>query len=334
MATFEQISADYMAGKIDYPTYLKAYDAKYGTKYASSALAGNTTTNPQGGPSGPGGSSKATVAPKTSPTPGTGGSSPPVNAQGQSDPSQPPNGEFTRIDPTNGAIMAWELQQDGSYGYSYKGITNPNATRQAVDVKIINGYEWTVDAQGNPLELMGKAGQEGTTPYQQKQLAQSEAEQIERQRQFDIQQKYQQQQDAARAAFEQQQFAWQQQQAAAQAEMQRQQYLANLKANPASWLEYAMASNQQPVVQPWMTPLMYGQQGQQVGQQFDVSSQSAMPNLLTPSAQYMARMSPSMQAQYGGYQKAKTGANPADTDFWMRSVAPPGGGAPAINYNR
>lgn len=52
--------------------------------------------------------------------------------------------------------------------------------------------------------------------------------------------------------LQQQYLALEQQQAA----QEQQNYLAQMAAQPKSWLEYAAASGQPPVVQPWMLPLM------------------------------------------------------------------------------
>ncbi len=58
-----------------------------------------------------------------------------------------------------------------------------------------------------------------------------------------------------------------------------------------------------------------------------------MPSLTSPSAQYWARMSPTSQSQYLGYQSAQTGA-PAETEQWrLQSQAPPSG-RKALSWTR
>lgn len=135
-------------------------------------------------------------------------------------------------------------------------------------------------------------------------------------------------------------------------ELQQQQYLAGLRARPQSWLEYSLASGTPAVIQPWMTPLMpqqYGGMkageiipglpgwaetypGSRMGQM--VGTPSAMPGLTTPSAQYFARMGPTAQQQYQGYQRMQTGATPEETQWRLWSQAPPGGRGMSLRYMR
>lgn len=61
---------------------------------------------------------------------------------------------------------------------------------------------------------------------------------------------------AKQEALERERLAWEREQAKLEAEAKRQEQLANLRANPASWLEYASLAGETPVVQPWMLPLM------------------------------------------------------------------------------
>jgi hypothetical protein len=140
------------------------------------------------------------------------------------------------------------------------------------------------------------------------------------------QQAYQQQQ----LQYQQQQLAWQQQQAAAQLAAEKEQRLATLSAQPKSWLEYASLANQPPVVQPWMLPLMPQdyQNTQPVGAAISgwtPGNMKGMPDLITPSAQYMARMGPTAQQQYYGYQQADQGMTSDETDFRFWNLAPTGG---------
>jgi len=115
-----------------------------------------------------------------------------------------------------------------------------------------------------------------------------------------------------------------------QLEAQKQAQLAQLRANPASWLEYASLAGETPTVQPWMLPLMpqqYG--GLQVGQALPgyqaEGAKMGLPKLTTPSRQYQARMSPSQWGQYGGYERARTGQTLSDIDWRQWQSAPPSG---------
>ncbi len=124
---------------------------------------------------------------------------------------------------------------------------------------------------------------------------------------------------------------WQRQQQQMQLEAEKQARLAQLRANPASWLEYASLAGETPAIQPWMLPLMPQQyQGAQAGQALPgwtpSGSLSGLPELTTPSMQYQARIGPTSQQQYGGYQQARTAATPEETQWrnWM-TTAPPSG---------
>ena len=138
-----------------------------------------------------------------------------------------------------------------------------------------------------------------------------------------------------------QQQAWQQEEA-------QRQYGAQLAAQPASYLQYAAYTGQQPAIQPWMLPLM-PQQYQQLGAgqaipgwqapqagQMDGFAQgmAGLPQLTRPSRQYQARMGPTALAQYGGYQQARTGARPEETSFRLWSAAPPSGQYQGLRYTR
>lgn len=134
------------------------------------------------------------------------------------------------------------------------------------------------------------------------------------------------------------QLAWYQQQQAADLEAQKQQRLATLAAQPKSWLEYAALANQQPIIQPWMLPLMPRQYSNlQAGQPIPgwaADNMQGMPDLSRPSAQYMARLSPTAQAQYYGYQQADTGATD-ESMYWLnQSTAPAGSPYKELSYQR
>ena len=141
-------------------------------------------------------------------------------------------------------------------------------------------------------------------------------------------------------ALQQQQAMWQMQYQQQQIEQQKQQRLSELRSNPGSWLQYHSEAGTNPSIQPWMIPLM-GQQyaGAVAGQdipnwQGNTPSLADLPNLTNPSAQYYARMSPSAQAQYGGYQQARTGETPEDLGWRLWNAAPPSGQNLGLNYKR
>jgi len=174
------------------------------------------------------------------------------------------------------------------------------------------------------------------TPWQQAQLDWEKKKWQQEQQATAQQLAYQQQQAAAQQAYQRQQLAYQQQQLAAeqawrqqQLEAEKQQRLATLAAQPKSWLEYAAYANQTPVIQPWMMPLMPSDYGiMSVGQaipNWSSSDMSQMPNLINPSAQYLARIAPSQQEQYYGYEQARTGATPEDTQWRLWAMGPPSG---------
>ena len=130
---------------------------------------------------------------------------------------------------------------------------------------------------------------------------------------------------------------------------QREERLAQLAAQPISWLQHAALSGQQPVVQEWMIPLMRPGQNLQVGQPIPgfqpgapgaaqqggfipgtatpapVGNQFAnLPELRRPSAQLFARMGPTAQQQFLGFRQARTGIPPQETLFRQRQSGPPG----------
>jgi hypothetical protein len=91
-----------------------------------------------------------------------------------------------------------------------------------------------------------------------------------------------------------------------------------------------------------LSPDEYGWKGSQVGDKLpgwdasvnDTSLQGKLPDLLSPSAQYMSRIAPSARAQYMGYEQATTGATPADTQWKLWSRSAPSGNNPNVTYNR
>ncbi len=59
-----------------------------------------------------------------------------------------------------------------------------------------------------------------------------------------------------------------------------------------------------------------------------------MPALTTPSTQYLARMGPTAQSQYGGYERARTGMTPEEMQMRLWSQAPPSGQYGGLAWQR
>uniref|UniRef100_A0A6M3J902 Uncharacterized protein n=1 Tax=viral metagenome TaxID=1070528 RepID=A0A6M3J902_9ZZZZ len=178
------------------------------------------------------------------------------------------------------------------------------------------GY-WSKDELGNwkwnPL----------TSPKQDKGMSDYERENLARQQQ----------------QFEQQ-MGWQQQQAQMQQQEQERQYKAQLAGNPMSWLQYAAYTKEQPAIQPWMVPLM-GQEyaGTVAGAPIPGWSEGApkmdeLPGLTNPSAQYFSRMGPTAQSQWMGYQQARVGQTPEESQFRQRAGAAPSGSYGGLRWSR
>ena len=188
------------------------------------------------------------------------------------------------------------------------------------------------------------------TPFQQ-------AQQEQQQQQFQTTQQRLSQEREADRLFREQQFGFQeetrrleQEQFQLQLTADREERLAQLAAQPISWLQHAALSGQTPVVQPWMIPLMRPGQNLQVGQPIPgfqpalpggaveqggflpgtatpapVGAQFAnLPELRRPSAQLFARMGPTAQQQFLGFRQARTGIPPQETLFRQRQTGPPG----------
>ena len=59
-----------------------------------------------------------------------------------------------------------------------------------------------------------------------------------------------------------------------------------------------------------------------------------LPQTLMPSMQYWSRMGPQFQQQYYGYQRARTGAIPEESQWRVWRQAPPGGANRGLRYQR
>ena len=139
---------------------------------------------------------------------------------------------------------------------------------------------------------------------------------------------------------------------------QREERLAQLAAQPISWLQHAALSGKPPVVQQWMIPLMRPGQNLQPGQPIpgdlgfgaDTQQQGFLPGTATPqplgarfenlpslrrpSAQLFARFGPTAQQQLLGFRQARTGIPPEEALFRQRQGGPPGGGGGAFTQQR
>lgn len=116
---------------------------------------------------------------------------------------------------------------------------------------------------------------------------------------------------------------------AARLALEKEQHLAQLAAQPISWLQYEAEAGTQAVGQPWMEELGGAAAGVQTGQPIPgfmgTQGMKGMPELLRPSAQYGARMGPQAWGQRLGYEQGRTGATPEETEFRHRATAPPSG---------
>lgn len=176
-----------------------------------------------------------------------------------------------------------------------------------------SGFRWGFDLELNrwvPKFTGLTAQQRAQQELAQQELGQAEIEARRRQQQFLMGEErageqfaFQQEQEAARRALEQQQFGLQQQrfgqeeafrqqqlqfqqsqqeqvqtqfqqqlqfqqeQARIAAEEQERQYRAQLAANPINWLQYSAYTGEQPVIQPWMIPLGFQNTGGTVAPQ-------------------------------------------------------------------
>jgi len=210
-------------------------------------------------------------------------------------------------------------------GLGKPAVTWDTVTDPDTGMTVMVGY----DEDGNIVQYEPQ----GWAPAGRAEPTEWEREQAEWERQWA------EQQMAQEAALQEQLLGYYRERDVAQLEAERQQRLAQLAAQPMSWLQYAAEAGTQPVVQPWMLPLMPQQYSQlQAGAQIPgyqgTEGMTGMPSLLRPGAQYQARMGPTALQQYYGYQQAQTGALPGETQFRRWSEAPPAGRFPGLSYRR
>ncbi len=244
---------------------------------------------------------------------------------------RPPGGIFSFIN-SRGQTMSW----NGIDGYIQTGF-DPERVSQpppAQPPEISPFQQEQIGLQRRELELQRQRQQQAVlppvTPFQQ--------------RGFDVQQ---QQFEAQQQQF-QQQLEFQQGQARQATELQERQFASQLAANPINWLQYAAFTGEPPVIQPWMVPLGFqntggtvAPQGLQAGQPIPgfqpttgappttgaagTQTFANLPQLTTPSAQFLARAGPTATQQFLGFQRARTGASPEESAFRLGSQRAPAG---------
>ena len=273
-----------------------------------------------------------------------GGGAPPGGA--------PPTGGFGGVppQPTEPPPPGFEWRYDTQANRWIPKFTGQTAQQQS-----------QADLEQQRIDIQRQGAQpQAISPFQQQQFGLRQREFEASQSQFQQQFGLQQQQQAQAQAQAQAQLQFQQQQAEQAVELQRQQFTSQLAANPINWLQFAAFTGQPPVIQPWMVPLGFqntGQgitpqggaaqggaatpQGLQAGQPIPgfeptggtpttVGAQGTqtfanLPQLNTPSAQLQARWGPTAQAQFLGFQRARTGASPQETQFRLGSQRAPTG---------
>jgi len=161
---------------------------------------------------------------------------------------QTPQGEY--VDETGLEYNPADAQKIYDQYYS-QGETGQVASQAEITSPTGEIFLVSYDAYGNEIARVS-TGRYGTVPGQVTPMTEYQ--------QADV--SLGQQQLAAQTAYQQQQIALQQQQLA----QDKQATMAQMLAQPASWLEYSLYSGQPAVVQPWMLPLMPEQYGLSAGQ--------------------------------------------------------------------
>jgi len=157
--------------------------------------------------------------------------------------------------------LAWEKERYGLPGVMSEYEKEALRLREEEGARSyeLDQKRYELDAQ----ELEWRMAQDGElTAWQEEQLGlarqelEAQAEQQAWQRDISEQElKWQQQQFYEQMGFEREQFAWQQEETRRQAEVEQRNYLAQLAAQPHSWLEFSLAAGKPAVVQPFMLPL-------------------------------------------------------------------------------
>ncbi len=227
-----------------------------------------------------------------------------------------PSGQAQTYTTKSGQVMAWDSNQGGYIQTGYDASKDTTIPKETPPVKwspppTDEGTTYQ-DAYGNTYQIGYDPLPDGTWDRNDKLIATKQPEEKAN----------------IVSADTQAMIDWYQRQQTQQLEADKQARLAQLAANPASWLEYAATSGQPPTVQPWMLPLGYEDYGFNIGAPLpgaEGGSYSGLPSLKTPSAQYMARLSPSARAQYYAYLQARSGQTPSDVQSYLWSMSPSGG---------
>jgi hypothetical protein len=259
----------------------------------------------------------------------------------------PTTGGFTNV------LTSEEYDQYGSKAGTTTPTTTTTTTSGTIDPQYIisrtpDGYGGEIITYWDPITksvqqiTVGGAEGKAAAEKEQRELTKrtAEANLLAQQKQTEL---------------AEQRFLWDKEQAEKQLAAEKEKYAAELRAKPVNWLQYAAYTGETPVIQPWMKPLMSQQYKDfGIGQAIpgwsnssggvqkmgtntigtnDMLAETDLPDLLNPSAQYMARLAPSMRQQYYGYQQADTGATPEDTQWWLGNMAPPGGQNTGLRYS-
>ena len=112
---------------------------------------------------------------------------------------------------------------------------------------------------------------------------------------------------------------------------QAQQWMSQ-QVSPIEWGQQVPRTQNKPSWMPGLTGREYLAAGNQGGN--SAFNPKNMPGLTTPSGQYWARIGPTAQQEYLGYEQARTGAKPEETQWRMWQTAPPAGPALPVRYGR
>jgi len=227
-------------------------------------------------------------------------------------------------DPDTGYLVNVSYDKDGNI-LSYEPLE-----RGAIDDKGMSDYQKELTRiEREKWEWEKGQVEKGTLTEKEKADNEFKRQEFEwRKQQAEKESQWGEKQFNAQQAYQQQQLDWQMQQAQMQQAEQERQYKAQLAANPMSWLQYSAYTKEQPAVQPWMMPLSQKDYGWQTGQQipgWNPEGGGGMADLTNPSTQYWARMGPTAQQQYAGYQQWDKAQRPEETQFRLGAQTAPAG---------
>jgi hypothetical protein len=269
-------------------------------------------TNPEGLFGGIGISGGAKIDPLKLPLSGTSAtdSSSTPNTYGDKPQTYTDSQGFTyMLDPING----WQYVGKTTIPTQETGSNAPDFNKASKTFYGSDGQEYQYNEYGLNPQPTGNYDETKDVTYQRD---------LKLQKMTQVYQTQLQQQQMAQA---QQQWLGQMAYQNQQLEQQRQATIAELAANPQSWLQSAAYTGKAPVVQPWMLPLASEQYGWQPGANipnWSAGDMTQIPQLKSPSAQYWARMAPDQRSQYYGYEAARTGQTPESVQSTMQAFAP------------